>query len=32
MAVMTLLVDGRSHTIESEPDMPLLYALRDNLG
>jgi nicotinate dehydrogenase subunit A len=27
-----LNVDGRMHTIEAEPDMPLLYALRDDLG
>jgi len=32
MALMTLSVDGRSYTIESEPEMPLLYALRDDLG
>ncbi|MEA2907304.1 MAG: nicotinate dehydrogenase subunit [Alphaproteobacteria bacterium] len=25
-------VNGRTHTIEAEPDMPLLYALRDDLG
>ena len=27
-----LNVNGRTHTIEAEPDMPLLYALRDDLG
>jgi nicotinate dehydrogenase subunit A len=27
-----LTVDGKTHTIEAEPDMPLLYALRDDLG
>jgi aerobic-type carbon monoxide dehydrogenase small subunit (CoxS/CutS family) len=27
-----LNVDGKAHTIEAEPDMPLLYALRDDLG
>jgi aerobic-type carbon monoxide dehydrogenase small subunit (CoxS/CutS family) len=27
-----LNVDGHAHTIEAEPDMPLLYALRDDLG
>jgi aerobic-type carbon monoxide dehydrogenase small subunit (CoxS/CutS family) len=27
-----LNVDGKTHTIEAEPDMPLLYALRDDLG
>ncbi len=25
-------VDGISHAIDAEPDMPLLYALRDDLG
>ena len=28
----TLHVNGISHRIEAEPDMPLLYVLRDNLG
>ena len=28
----TLNVNGKDHTIEAEPDMPLLYALRDDLG
>lgn len=27
-----LNVDGKMHTIDAEPDMPLLYALRDDLG
>jgi nicotinate dehydrogenase subunit A len=27
-----LTVNGAKHTIEAEPDMPLLYALRDDLG
>ena len=27
-----LNVNGKVHTIEAEPDMPLLYALRDDLG
>jgi nicotinate dehydrogenase subunit A len=27
-----LTVDGQVHAIEAEPDMPLLYALRDDLG
>jgi nicotinate dehydrogenase subunit A len=31
-AVFTLKVNGTTHRIEAEPDMPLLYALRDNLG
>lgn len=30
---LTLLADGRSHTITvDDPDMPLIYALRDELG
>ena len=28
----SLTVNGIAHTIEADPDMPLLYALRDNLG
>jgi aerobic-type carbon monoxide dehydrogenase small subunit (CoxS/CutS family) len=32
MARIELNVDGQAHTIEAEPDMPLLYALRDDLG
>src|SRR2546423_8869454 len=32
MAQLTLTVDGRPRTIEiDDPDMPLLYALRDDL-
>ena len=27
-----LNVNGERHTIDAEPDMPLLYALRDDLG
>jgi nicotinate dehydrogenase subunit A len=27
-----LTVNGDTHTIDAEPDMPLLYALRDDLG
>jgi nicotinate dehydrogenase subunit A len=27
-----LNVDGAAHTIDADPDMPLLYALRDDLG
>jgi nicotinate dehydrogenase subunit A len=27
-----LTVNGTKHTIEAEPEMPLLYALRDDLG
>src|SRR5215470_13108679 len=33
MAQLTLNVDGRSRSIEvDDPDMPLLYALRDDLA
>jgi aerobic-type carbon monoxide dehydrogenase small subunit (CoxS/CutS family) len=32
MALVTLSVDGQSHTVDAEPDMPLLYALREDLG
>jgi nicotinate dehydrogenase subunit A len=28
----TISVNGKSHTIDADPDMPLLYALRDELG
>ena len=28
----SLRVNGTAHTIEADPDMPLLYALRDDLG
>jgi nicotinate dehydrogenase subunit A len=28
----SLDVNGRTHTIEADPDMPLLYALRNDLG
>jgi len=31
MAV-TLKVNGKTHTLDIEPDMPLLWALRDELG
>ncbi|HLQ64068.1 MAG TPA: 2Fe-2S iron-sulfur cluster-binding protein, partial [bacterium] len=32
MAQLTLMVDGSARTIEvDDPDMPLLYALRDDL-
>ena len=26
-----LTVNGETHTVEADPDMPLLYALRDDL-
>jgi aerobic-type carbon monoxide dehydrogenase small subunit (CoxS/CutS family) len=29
---IALNVNGKSHTVEAEPDMPLLYALRNDLG
>lgn len=32
MANFTLTVNGRPLTLEAEPDMPLLWALRDELG
>jgi nicotinate dehydrogenase subunit A len=32
MARITLDVNGSSHTIDADPDMPLLYALRNDLG
>jgi nicotinate dehydrogenase subunit A len=33
MARYTLIVDGKTHAIEiDDPEMPLLYALRDELG
>ena len=31
MARITLDVNGKSHTIDADPDMPLLYALRNDL-
>jgi nicotinate dehydrogenase subunit A len=31
MAELTLRVNGKSQAIEAEPDMPLLYALRNDL-
>jgi nicotinate dehydrogenase subunit A len=32
MARITLDVNGKAHTIDADPDMPLLYALRNDLG
>jgi len=32
MARYRLTVDGKAVTVDAEPEMPLLYALRDNLG
>jgi nicotinate dehydrogenase subunit A len=31
MAKISLRVNGRSHVVDAEPDMPLLYALRNDL-
>ncbi len=31
MAKMTLRVNGRSHAVDANPEMPLLYALRNDL-
>ena len=28
----TLNVNGNAHTVDADPDMPLLYALRDDIG
>src|SRR5947199_2695379 len=32
MARIDLDVNGKVHTIDADPDMPLLYALRNDLG
>jgi len=32
MARITLDVNGSAHTIDADPDMPLLYALRNDIG
>ncbi|WP_420459275.1 (2Fe-2S)-binding protein [Neolewinella sp.] len=32
MATFTLTVNGQSRTLEAEPEMPLLWALRDEFG
>jgi aerobic-type carbon monoxide dehydrogenase small subunit (CoxS/CutS family) len=32
MAEFTINVNGRDHTVDVPPDMPLLWALRDTLG
>ena len=32
MARITLDVNGSTHTVDADPDMPLLYALRNDLG
>ena len=28
----SLNVDGKAHTVDADPDMPLLYALRNDIG
>jgi isoquinoline 1-oxidoreductase alpha subunit len=30
--MITLSINGKSHTVEAEPDTPLLWVLRDSLG
>ena len=32
MAQINLNVNGKDHTIDADPDMPLLYALRNDIG
>jgi aerobic-type carbon monoxide dehydrogenase small subunit (CoxS/CutS family) len=32
MTTYRLLVNGNTHTVDAEPDTPLLYVLRDDLG
>ena len=32
MALITLTVNGRRHQVNVEPDMPLLWVLRDSIG
>ncbi len=32
MAKFTLTVNGKSHEVEAEPDMPLLWVIREKLG
>jgi nicotinate dehydrogenase subunit A len=32
MALITLTVNGRTHQVNVEPDMPLLWVLRDSIG
>lgn len=32
MAILTLKINGKSHTIEVDPKMPLLWAIRDWVG
>jgi nicotinate dehydrogenase subunit A len=30
--MVSVVVNGKSHQLDVEPDTPLLYVLRDNLG
>jgi isoquinoline 1-oxidoreductase alpha subunit len=32
MRMVTLKVNGKTHTLDVEPDMPLLWAIRDEIG
>ena len=32
MSILTLKVNGRSHSVDSDPETPLLYVLSDDLG
>lgn len=32
MARLALKVNGKAHVVDAEPDCPLLYVLRDNIG
>jgi nicotinate dehydrogenase subunit A len=32
MSTIALVVNGRSHSLDADPDTPLLYVLADNLG
>ena len=32
MAQFTLNVNGKTHSVDADPDMPLLYALRNDVG
>jgi len=32
MALITLKINGETHTVDAEPQMPLLWVLRDKLG
>src|SRR3954447_21813757 len=32
MAAISLTVNGRSHSVDADPDTPLLYVLSDDLG